>query len=391
MNNLKISRLAVSALFLTHGFTFANWATRIPDVQQKLGMSEGQLGVALSGLAIGVLPSLMFSRGLVERFGSRRVTTAGTLLMLMVLPVLALAPSPLTLWLTLFMFGVTGAAHDVAKNTQAVTLERGYGRSMMNSFHALFSLSAFFGALAGAAFIKSGIGLLTHFLIVAAVSIVVTIIASRYLSDDLPETTGGDKPPVFKLPELVLLPLGVVVFSSALAEGAMFDWATVYMNSIVLAGAGTAAFGFAGFNIMMTLGRLFGDRALQRVSSVQLVRYGGLFAGSGLMLAAVFPSVPTVILGFGMVGLGLSVTVPTTISAAGRIPGISPGAGIAGVSMFGYSAFLAGPPLIGGIAEVTSLPLALGLVGILAATLYISGLSLKRSQVVVAAAAAPAK
>jgi len=390
-SNLRISRIAVSALFFTHGFSFASWATRIPDVQRHLNLSEGQLGVVLSGMAVGVLPGLMLSRGLVERFGSRRVAIFGTLLMLAGFPLLALAPSAVTLWFVLFALGITGSAHDVAKNTQAVSVERQYGRTIINSFHAMFSVSAFLGALAGGASIEAGIGMGVHLTVIAALFVIVTLVATPYLSNDSAEPQSGKKPPVFTLPQLILLPLGIVVFSSALVEGAMFDWATVYMNNIVLAGAGTAALGFAGFNIMMTVGRVFGDKASQLVGPDQLVRYGGLVAGSGLMIAALFPTMPTAILGFCMVGLGLSVTVPTAVSAAGNMPGISAGAGVAGVSMFGYSAFLAGPPLIGGVAEVTSLPVAIGLIGILAASLFVSGLSVRRPSVADSAILAPAK
>jgi fucose permease len=163
--------------------------------------------------------------------------------------------------------------------------------------------------------------------------------------------------------------LGAVAFCSAIGEGAMADWSGVYLRTAVGTSTATAAYGFAAFSLMMTVGRLSGDSLLTRFTPAQLVRFGGGIASAGLLLLLLIPSLETALIGFGAVGAGLSIVVPLAFSVAGKVPGVPPGAGIAGVATIGYAGFLAGPPVIGLVAEISSLRIALVLVLILTGTL----------------------
>ncbi len=375
----KRARIATSAFFFIDGAMFANWATRIPDRQMALGLSERGLGLVLMGIAAGVVTALLLASGLIARYGSKRITAGGSLLFVGMLPLLALAPTPLILWISLFLFGASISVSDVAKNAQAIEIERRYGRPIMTSFHAIFSVGGGVGALMGSAMAGLGIGVLTHFLIVSAILIAITLPAIRHLLSNI-EGEGKTDGPAITLPLPALWPLGAVAFAAALAEGAMADWSTVYMTSIVMAASGVAGLGYAAFSIMMTVGRASGDALTARIAPSTLVRFGGLIAAIGLAAAALIPAIPVTLLGFALVGIGLSTVIPLAFSAAGNMPGIPSGTGIASVATIGYSGFLAGPPIIGLIAQATSLQIAFGFVALLAATLFITAQSMRKAQ-----------
>lgn len=375
--SITMARWAVLVMFFTNGAILANWLSRIPQIQANLAMSEGDLGLTLMGMAVGVLISLMLAGGLVARFGSRAVTTAGGLLLCLTLPPLALMPHPLALWGNLFLFGGVMSLMDVAMNSQGVDVERALGRSVMSSFHAAFSIGGFVGAALGAGMAYWGIGPAPHFLLAAAVfALFVLLAASRLLpvsAETQPEAGG----PVFRLPPRVLWPLGAVAFCSSIGEGAMADWSAVYLKSIVGTTDSLAAFGFAAFSITMTAGRLLGDNLTMRFGGVRLVRAGGTCAAAGLILAIVLPQAAPVLLGFAAVGAGLSIMVPLAFSAAGNFSGLPSGVGIAGVATIGYAGFLAGPPAIGLVAEATSLRMAMLMVLLLVGSLIFSAGALR--------------
>lgn len=383
MNNIAPSpavrpaRIAVLLMFFINGAVFANWVSRIPQIQDKLTLSEGQLGVVLLGVAVGVLVALSLVGGLVARHGSKRVTTGGAIALCLLLPLLAWMPNPEFLWINLFFVGMAMSTMDVAMNAQAVEVEQRANRPLMSTFHAAFSVGGFAGAAIGAGMAAASIDPTIHFLVAGIGFLLLTLVSRRNLiPHERTETTGGGDP-VFQLPSRALLPLGIVAFAAAIGEGAMADWSGVYLSDVVLTDDGVAALGFAVFSITMTIGRLSGDWLSSRFTEVPVVRLGGLIASLGLLLAILVPQPLPTLLGFGAVGLGLSTVVPLAFSVAGRIPGISSSVGIAGVATIGYAGFLAGPPVIGIIAERTSLQVALLLVAALAFTLLFTAQSLR--------------
>jgi len=366
------ARWAVVAMFFINGMLFANWVSRIPQIQEKLSLSEGELGLVLLGLAVGVLMALSLVGGLIARFGSRRVTIMGAVMLCVLLPPLALMPHPVMLWINLFVFGCAMSTMDVAMNAQAVDVERLFYKPLMSSFHAAFSIGGFAGAALGAFMATQGIQPLPHFLFTTGSVLVLLLFIGPLLLPTVPRKASDAPERVFQLTPRILWPLGIVAFCAAIGEGAMADWSGVYLSSVVGTGAGTAAFGFAAFSLTMTAGRLMGDGLAARFSPAMVVRVGGLIAAAGLLLAILVPQVATTLLGFAAVGAGLSIAVPLAFSAAGNMPNLPDGVGIAGVATIGYAGFLAGPPLIGLIAEVSSLRLALLLITLLVGSLALT-------------------
>lgn len=373
------SRQAVIAAFFINGALLATWVSRIPAIQTKLGLSEGSLGLLLLGISVGVLAALSLAGSLIARFGSRSVTLVGTVIMCVSLPLLTLIPSPVALWGALFIFGGAMSLMDVAMNEQAVWVERKEKRPLMSSFHAAFSIGTLTGALIGSG--MASISALTpfmHFTIVSVVFGSIMLFLSSHLLSVKQETS--EKKAVFSFPKRALWPLGAVAFSCAIAEGAMADWSAVYLSQVLNTSASFAALGFAAFSLTMTIGRLWGDKLSQRWSPAAIVRAGGVIATFGFVIAIAAPEPIIVLIGFAAIGLGLANIIPLSFSAAGNYPGISTGVGIAGVATIGYAGFLAGPPVIGLIAEQTSLRIALLIVTVLLASLVFTGKALAPSK-----------
>lgn len=222
--SLKIARWAVLAMFFANGALLASWLSRIPQIQANLTMSEGQLGLVLMGLAVGVLTALSMVGGLIARFGSRAVTAGGGALVCLLLPFLALMPNAVALGVCLFLFGAAMSAMDVAMNSQGVDVERALGRSLMSSFHAAFSIGGFAGAIIGAAMAYLDVGLRMHFLIAGAVFLLLILQAARHLLPVAVEAEPDLSAPAFRLPARALWPLGAVAFCSSIGEGAIADW-----------------------------------------------------------------------------------------------------------------------------------------------------------------------
>ena len=379
-SSIQAARWAVIAMFFINGAMFANWVSRIPQIQEGLALSDGGLGLVLLGIAVGVLVALSLAGGLIARYGSHRITTLGAVLICLLLPALAVMPTAAALWVNLFLFGAAMSLMDVAMNAQGVEVERKLGVPVMSSFHAAFSIGGFVGAGIGGAMALFGIAPLPHFLTVSAGFLLLTgLTAGKLLPKEIdPQAAETVHEAVFQLPPRVLWPLGIIAFCAFITEGAMADWSGVYLKNVVGATAGVAAFGYAAFSLTMTVGRLLGDSLTVRFDPVRLVQMGGLIATGGLLLAIIFPATLPVMLGFAAVGAGMSVIVPLTFSAAGNTPGLPAGAGIAGVATLGYAGFLAGPPLIGLVADATSLRIAMLLVVGLTIWLMFSAQALRR-------------
>ena len=359
----RAARLAVMAFFFMNGASLGGWFPRIPQIQQALGLSAGALGVALLGTAIGALVAQPMTGWLIGRWGSRRVTATAGLALCAALPLPTVAPTLPILVLALVALGAANGVLDVAMNVQAVAVERCYERPIMTTFHGLFSAGGLIGAgIAGLA-AHRGIDPTPHLLTVAAFFAGGMILARRWL---LP-TDGaiGAAGPAFARPSRTLAGLGVVAFCVLLAEGAMADWSAVYLRHTLGASASYAAAGYAAFSFAMAAGRLAGDWLTARLGPVAIVRFGGVLVALGLGAGLLAGRPATGLAGFAAVGAGLSCSFPVILSAAGRTPDLGPGAAIAAVATAGYTGFLAGPPLIGFVAELTGLRVGLGIVVLL--------------------------
>jgi predicted MFS family arabinose efflux permease len=369
-----LGRLAVSTLFFASGFLFANWAARIPDVQVKLALSEAGLGLVLIGYSVGFLSTLPFAGGLIERLGSRIVTVGAGGLQALFLPLMGLAPAGWVLFVGLVGFGVAGSLKDIATNAQALEVERRFGRSIISGMHALFSLGLAFGALISTRLIA--LPLPVHFGIVAAAVVMVCALMWYGLTDIEGERTTDTQR--FSLPPRALWPVGVVVFCGVIAESSLVDWSVKYMRDVVQVDAATATHALMAFSLMMMVGRFGGDSLVSRFNKGVVVRMGGILAAGGVLLVVAFPNYSTVLIGLGIAGLGVATAIPLAFSAAGNTPGVRPGAGIAGVATIGYSGIFIGPPLVGSVAQVSSLRVSFAIIAALLLLMAMVAMTLRR-------------
>jgi MFS family permease len=378
------ARVAVGLIFFGNGVLNASWVSRIPAVQSGLTLSHETLGLVLFGLALGALVAMPLAGWATSRFGSRRVCQFMAVLSCASLPLAAIAPGAGTLALALFCLGATSGALDVAMNTQAVAVETRYGRPIMTSFHAYWSLGGLTGAALGGMVAAGGMSPLTHFCLAALFLGGLNIVGALPRLLDADEASARKERKVaavpwkFAWPPRTLLALGVVAFCIMMGEGAMADWSAIFLRDFGGASEALAAAGYAAFSITMAAARFSGDAVSARIGPVALVRTGSALAAGGLALALIVPAPAFALAGFAAVGAGFATIVPQVFSAAGRIPGMAPGPALATMTTIGYGGFLVGPPLIGFAAEHIGLRAALGIVvvmSVLAITLapFVSG------------------
>jgi MFS family permease len=360
-------RGAVAAYFFANGALMATWVSRIPAIQQRLGLATGQLGIAYLSIAVGAMIGMPLAGAVSSRWGSRPVCGVGLVVMCLALPFISIAPDLLALSLALGFLGFAEGATDVAMNTQAVAVQRFWGRPIMPSFHALWSVGGIVGAAAGGLCAARRIPPLTHWIAASSLMAVLGAAAFLYLlkrqkpSTDAPVQNLGAH---FAVPGSRVIALGTIAFCSMLGEGAMSNWSGVYLHRSLNSSQATAADGYAVFSALMSAGRFGGDALTHRFGAVKVVRAGGLLSATGFLIAVGLGSIPAALAGFALVGAGLSIIVPLALSAAGNSPGTAPGPAIASVSTIGYTGFLIGPPVIGLLADGVTLRGALVVVSV---------------------------
>lgn len=359
------ARVAVATVFFVTGATFATWASRVPAVQGQLALSEGQLAIALLGLAGGAVAGLLVAGAITVKIGSRAASIAGLTVLCCALPLLALSPGLAALTVALFVFGAANSVLDVAMNAHAVRVERAYGRPILAAFHAFWSVGALAGSAFGAAVAAAEVGIGVQFPVAGAATVLIGLIAcSRFLSG--PDGSKDAQPSAFILPDRALLALGLIAFCAFITEGTANDWGAVYLSQVSGASPSTAALAYFAFSATMVIGRLITDRVVARIGPARLVRAASGISVGGLALSLVVTSAPAGLAGFALLGLGLAGTVPVVFSAAGRLRPESAGTAISAVSTLGYLGFLAGPVVIGGLAGMLGLRAALVIVVLLA-------------------------
>lgn len=360
---IRSYRIATSVFFFIAGLTFSTWASRIPDIQNKMNLSDGGLGAVLFALPVGLMVSLPLSGWLVSYFGSRKMVIAGALLYSLLLIPLPLANSVVTLTGALFLFGMASNLVNIAMNTQAIGVEKLYGRSVMASFHGLWSLAVFAGALTGTFFVSKGFSPLIHFCSISASSCLLVLLAFKFT---LPKDEhSGKRQKLFVKPDKAILLLGLIAFCCMLCEGAMADWSGVYFKKIVGAPKSLTTLGYVAFSSTMALGRFAGDWLVIRAGVKKMLQASGVIITTGLLIAVFFPYLISATAGFFLVGFGVSSVVPVVYGISGRSTTMPASTALAAVSTIGFLGFLVGPPLIGLIAQAISLRWSFALVALL--------------------------
>jgi MFS family permease len=364
-------RVGVAAAFVIHATVSGTWAPRLPAIKASLELSAGMLGSALVGLAIGLLAGTRLAGAPVDRFGSRPVMRVGFPILCAALVLPALARSAATLFLALLALGLASGILDVAMNAQGVEVERHRRRPLLSGLHGLWSIGL--GAGAGIAALAAGIGAdpLLHFAVVAAVLIAASLLLMRGLlaAPARPQQSveAGDSG---WTPALVLL--GVLAFCSFVGEGSASDWSAVYLTQELDASAALGAVAFAAFAVTMAIARFAADPLRARLGNVTLVRGGSLTAAAGLGLGLLIHEPAAGIAGFALLGLGLAPVVPIAFSAAGELDPRATGRLVGRVATLGYVGSVAGPIMIGWLAEATSLRTSLGLVVVLSGLIAVA-------------------
>ncbi|WP_163185190.1 MFS transporter [Cellulosimicrobium sp. SL-1] len=378
--DVRRARVAVAALFLTNGALFANLVPRYPEIKAGLDLGNATYGLAVAAFPAGALTAGLAAAALVRRFGSARVAVAGTVLTAAGLLLAGLAPALPLLVVALFAAGAMDAVTDVAQNAHGLRVQRRYGRSIINGFHALWSVGAVVGGGMAAAAIALGLPLGVHLAITGALFAVVALVALRWclpgLDGEAPDAVAAEAvatpagAPAGAEPAgagaalartsrgrtaAVLAALVLVAVAGTLVEDAGSTWAAVYLSGSLGAPATLAAAGFVALVGAQFVGRLVGDRLVDRFGQRAVARTGGALVALGTGLALAFPSVPGTIAGFAAAGFGVATLVPAAMQQADELPGLRAGTGLTLVSWLMRLGFLLSPPIVGLVADATSL------------------------------------
>lgn len=377
LNNLSPSRDQLSAArratrtqFLLLGLIGGAWGVHIPSVKLRYGLSEMQLSLVLLAAAVGALLSLLLAGRLIGRYGHRPVLAGAAMVIGTLLGLSLYWPSLAWLLPAMVLFGASSGIYDVAINAEGTALESLSGRAVMGGLHGMFSVGGMSGAALAAALLRAGMPAPWQLMLVGALVAGLSVLATRRMLRQHPQGQDGDAATAhFAWPRGRLLLIGLLIFAGMTAEGVMYDWSVLYLKQELAMPQAQAGLGFAVFSAAMAVTRLTGDALRERMAEPRLLRGGALLTAASmatlLLLAQPWPALA----GFVLVGAGLALVVPILYNAATRVPGVSRAAAIASVSSIGYAGFLIGPPLIGAVAEYSSLSSAMWLVVVAAALL----------------------
>jgi len=364
LSYLRRVRWAVSGFYFGIGLCFATWASRIPDIKMALNLSDADLGTILFALPVGQLTMMPFSGKLVTRYGSHRLLVLSLSLYTILMVNIGLASSFWQLALALYLFGICGNMNNISVNTQGVYTEKLFNRTIMATFHGVWSFAGFTGALVGIGMMALKLPPYQHYAIVAGIAILLVIFNYRFLVKAKEFPKSDEKKKLFSKPDMALIWLGVIGFGCMASEGIMFDWSGVYFKDVVKVPGPLIVLGYTSFMIMMATGRFLGDFMIRRYGRKLVIRTNGVLISVGLFTAVFFPFLITSMIGFMLVGLGVSTIIPTLYSIAGKTPNIPPGEALTTVSSVSFLGFLMGPPVIGYIAELSNLRFSFAFIGL---------------------------
>lgn len=377
-------RIAVSSFFFIQGIVFASWASRIPDIKSALSLSDGFLGALLFAVPVGQLCAMALSGWLVARYGSKKMLILSAILYPAFLVWLGFAANVWQLAAGLFLFGMAGNLSNISINTQGVDVERLYRkRSIMASFHGLWSLAGFCGGVISSVVSGMKITPAWHFVMIFCFTFILLLSMkdSAVPRDFKTKKTSGGKPnKIFTKPDRYIFLLGFTAFASMSCEGTMFDWSGVYFQSVFNAPENFIRLGYISFMCTMALGRFTADRFVNRFGPCAVIRVSGLIMFTGLILSVALPSLLFATTGFLLIGAGTSSVVPLCYSMAGRSKAMQASVALAAVSAIGFFGFLIGPPVIGFIAQYFGLRASFSLIAFIALSAVFIAPYLKEKQ-----------
>ncbi len=358
---------AIGSAFFSIGFLFGSWATFIPFVKERFGFNDADLGLILLAMPIGSVTMNLVGAWLVSRIGMKTTAIAGMIGMALAFTIPLNSSVVFLLPVGLYFCGAGISITNIAINMGVTNIEADQKINIMSTCHGMFSVGLMIGSLLAS--VGRGLGVIPGYYI-AGIAIIVILLALSV------------KPTIFKIVEEVethaasaskfILPTGafllmvlIGVFGN-IAEGTMADWSSVYMRDVVKTSPYFVGWGLSGYSLFMALGRLYGDSLIPKIGANKVLIYGGLLSAFGIGMALIYPATVTAIIGFAIVGAGVSCAAPILYASSARVPGVSKGTGLAVLNTFAMGGFMAGPVLIGFVSEATSLSFAFGIVMLLA-------------------------
>lgn len=349
--NRRKQRWIIIAFFFFSGIFTATWSSRIPDVQQKLGLSNAELGTTLFAVPAGLVSGLFIAGWLIATIGYRRVLLFTCLCSALLLATILFANTQAVLMLVLFFFGVTRTIYNLAANTGALEVQQLFQRPIISRFHGVWSLACFAAAGVTTLLIVNQVSIYHQYIAVAAAIALSVLLIGVGGEKRVP----AERRPFFVKPDKYLLLLGLTALCAMLCEGAMFDWSVNYFEQEVKPGKGWVTAGYLSFIIAMTVGRFIGDKLIAAAGMFRLININAVLMAGGFALAAMFPAVAPAAIGFALIGFGDSVMVPIIYMLAAKSKSMSPAYALSSVTLIGYTGFVIGPLFIGNVSEHVSM------------------------------------
>ena len=370
---LSRARWATRAQFAALGTLGGTWGAHVPSVKQHYGLGEAMLSTVLLAAALGAVASLFIAGRVVAKLGARQTAVVTACVMCATLGIVLVLPGLVVLLPVMMLFGAAMSMFDVAINTEGSELETLSGRAIMSNLHGMFSVGGMVGAGVASVLLRAGIEPALQLAFVCAAVAAFAVIAARGMLDThVAHAEDTTEKAHFAWPRGLLLVIGLLIFMGMTAEGVMYDWSVLYLKQDIGMPQALAALGYATFAAAMALSRFAGDTLRARYSERALLCVGAAVSAVAMAVVLLSANAWVALIGFALVGAGLAPVAPILFNAATRVPGVSRAAAIASVTSIGYSGFMIGPPLIGGIAQNSSLTAALSVV-VIAATLLALG------------------
>ncbi len=365
MQEIPHSRLrrANAIYFFISGFGYSSWTSRIPGIKESLKLNDAHFGTLLFMMPVGLILTMPFTGKLLDHFKSRSIMLIGAMVYNGVLACIGFSGYTWVLGIALFFFGSSRNMMNLSMNAQAIGVQALYNRSIMSSFHAVWSMAGFAGAAFGYLMVTLNIMPAWHLL---GVSLILSALTLYYYEDALDQRPDHRvKRSIFSLPPKSMLVFSLICFTSMACENTMYDWSGIYIRQVLHGSKGIATIAFTVYMVAMTTGRLIGDRMADRFGIQRVLATSGILISAGFAVTVMSPIIPLTLFGYLLTGFGVSCVVPFVFSLAGKIPMSNPGAALASISSLGYLGFLVVPPMIGYVAQASSLRISFAIIAVM--------------------------
>ena len=339
MQETSLTRLrrANAVYFFISGFGYSSWTSRIPGIKESLKLNDAHFGTLLFMMPVGLILTMPFTGKLLDHFKSRTIMLIGAIVYNAVLACIGFCGYTWLLGIALFFFGSSRNMMNLSMNAQAIGVQALYNRSIMSSFHAVWSMAGFAGAAFGYLMVTLNIMPAWHLL---GVSLLLTALTLYYYKDALDQRPDHSvKRSIFTLPPKSMLVFSLICFTSMACENTMYDWSGIYIRQVLHGSKAIATIAFVVYMVAMTSGRLAGDRMADRFGIQRILAASGILIFSGFAITVLSPYIPLTLVGYLLTGFGVSCVVPFVFSLAGKIPMSNPGAALASISSLGYLGF----------------------------------------------------